>query len=271
MSKRNLARLLVALLGLLSAAGMLWSSFGTSRVIFTEAALNARLNHQLPRTIGTVTIARAALNIADNRLALRVDLQMDFLHRPVAAVVSAIGVPRYDTQSEALYFDLDEARIERLTIAGKTVVDEDATTRSRLNEAIGPSLQRAVESGARTYLAAIPVYRLKNDLKGFALKAALSDVAIEQNALVVTFSLWNLTVTVLIFALPLLIVAALIYLLIRDPLWGVGVIADVASVRHVAEIPLAVAVNLVGKLISMGRRTEQEQKPPRRDPAEGSP
>jgi hypothetical protein len=60
----------------------------------------------------------------------------------------------------------------------------------------------------------------------------------------------------------LLIVAVSIYLLIRDPLWGVGMIADVAGVNHVAEIPLAVAVNLVGKLISIGRRAERERKAP---------
>ncbi len=262
MSRRNLAWLLVALVGILSIAGMLWSSFGTSRAVFTESDLNARLNHELPRTIRIVTIARVALNIADNRVALRIDLQTDVLHQPVSAVVTAIGVPRYDTHSEALYFDLDEAKIDRLTIAGKTVVDEDAIARSRLTDAVGPAVQRVAESAARTYLSAVPVYRLKNDLKGFALKAALSDVKIEQNALVVTFSLWNLTATVLIFALPLLIVAMLIYFLIRDPRWGLGMIADVASVNHAAEIPLAIAINLVGKLISIGRRAAQERKAP---------
>jgi hypothetical protein len=193
---------------------------------------------------------------------LRIDLQTEVLRQPVSAVVSAVGVPRYDTHREALYFDVDEAQIDRLTIAGKTIVDGDATARSRLTEAAGPALQHVAESAARSYLSAVPVYRLKNDLKGFTLKAALSDVKIEQNVLVVTLSLWNLTVTVLIFALPLAIVAALIYLLIRDPLWGLGMIVDVAGVNHVAEIPLAVAVNLIAKLISVGYRTGQERKAP---------
>jgi hypothetical protein len=262
MSKRNLAWILVAIVGILSTAGMLWSSFGTDGVVFTESALTARVNHELPRTIRTVTITRVAVSIADDRLALRINLRTDVLRQPVSAVVSAAGVPRYDTHSEALYFDLDAAKIDQLTIAGKTLVDEDATARSRMIDAVGPAVQRGAESAARNYLSTVPVYRLKNDLKGFVLKAALSDVKIQHNALVVTFSLWNLTVTVLIFALPLLIVAVSIYLLIRDPLWGVGMIADVAGVNHVAEIPLAVAVNLVGKLISIGRRAERERKAP---------
>jgi hypothetical protein len=262
MSKRNLAWIILALVGILSTAGMLWGSFGTSKVVFTESVLKTRLNQQLPRTIRGVTIARVALNMADNRLALRIDLQTDFLRHPVSAVVSAIGAPRYDTHHEALYFEVDEAKVDQFTIAGKTIVDDDTTARSRLTEAVGPAVQRIAEGAARTYLSAVPVYRLKNDLKGFVLKAALSDVKIEQNVLVVTFSLWNLTVTTLIFALPLVIVASLIYLLIRDPLWGLGMIIDIASVNHVVEIPLAVAVNLLGKLISVGRGAERVRKTP---------
>ena len=54
------------------------------------------------------------------------------------------------------------------------------------------------------------------------LKAALADVAIEQNALVVTFSLWNLTVMAAIFALVLIGALVFIFQLIRHPLWGLG-------------------------------------------------
>lgn len=264
MSKRNLTWILVALVGILSTAGMLWSSFGTSRVTFTEFALQAHLNQQLPRTIGNVTIAHVALNMTDDRLALRIDLQANLPGKPVSAVVSALGVPRYDVHREALYFDLDEAKIDRLTIAGRTVVHEDATAHDRLTEAVGTAVQRIAQSAAKTYLAALPVYRLKSDLKGFALKAALANVKIEGNVLVVTFSLWNLTLTVLLFSLPLLIVTSFIYLLIRDPLWGLGTIVDVAAVNHAAEIPLAIAVNLIGKLISMDRKAKQERKSPPR-------
>ncbi|TMJ22874.1 MAG: hypothetical protein E6G96_19295, partial [Alphaproteobacteria bacterium] len=73
----------------------------------------------------------------------------------------------------------------------------------------------------KAYLATRPVYRFKDDFKGFVIKAALADVGIEQNTLVVRFSLWSLTVTVAIFALVLAGVLFVIYLLIRHPLWGV--------------------------------------------------
>jgi hypothetical protein len=54
-------------------------------------------------------------------------------------------------------------------------------------------------------------------------------VTIEQNALVVTFSIWNLTLTCAAFAFMLLAALLIIYLLIRYPLWGLETIANIAD------------------------------------------
>jgi hypothetical protein len=74
-----------------------------------------------------------------------------------------------------------------------------------------------------------PHRRAQEDFKGIVLKAALVDVAIEQNTLVVTFSLWNLTIAVATLALVLLAVLLVIFLLIRHPLWGLGTIAEIVD------------------------------------------
>ena len=89
-----------------------------------------------------------------------------------------------------MYFDADEIKIEQLTIAGRTVLGEEG---GRLSNTVRSALQGVAESGIKAYLASRPVYRFKDDVKGVVLKAALVDVAIEQNTLTVTFSLWNLT------------------------------------------------------------------------------
>jgi hypothetical protein len=268
MSRRSLAWIATALVALLSIAGMLWSSFGSGKVVFTAPELQTRLNQQLPRTVRNVTISGLALSVADNRVTLRIDIQTAVLHQPVSAVVSAIGVPRYDARGEAMYFDVDDVRISQLTVSGKAVVDDTTNAYGKLAEAVGPAVQRLAEAAAKAYLAALPVYRFKNDFKGFVLKAALSEVKIEQNSLVVVFSLWNLTVVTLILALPLAAVALFVVLLILDPLWGLRTMTDVATVNHVTEIPLAVGVNMIGKLVSMDWKAKprQEQPPPRKVP-----
>jgi Protein of unknown function (DUF1439) len=226
MSKRRIAWIVVALVGLLSAVGLVWSMFGSDRLTFTAAELQSRLNQQLPRTVRDVTIERVDVALADNRLALRIATQARVLQQPVSATVSARGVPRYVAQEAAMYFDADEIKIEQLAIAGRTVVGEEG---GRLGNAVRSTLQGLAESGIKAYLATRPVYRFKDDFKGFVLKAALVDVAIEQNTLTVTFSLWNLTMTAAMFALILIILGLVIYWLIRHPRWGLNIVDAVVN------------------------------------------
>jgi hypothetical protein len=74
--------------------------------------------------------------------------------------------------------------------------------------------------GVKAYLAARPVYRFKDDLKGVVLKAALREVAIEGSTVAITVSVVNLTVIPAMFVATLPGVAVLIIWLIRHPAWG---------------------------------------------------
>jgi hypothetical protein len=218
MSKRVLVRTLVIVLALLATAGMLWSMFGTSKLVFTESELQERLNQQLPRTVREVTIERVDVGLAESRLALRIAFQAMVLRQQVSAVLSTRGVPRYEPTSGTMHFEAEATSIDQLTIAGRNVP-----------QAAGATLQRLAEPAIKAYLAARPVYRLKDDLKGVLLKAALVDVAIERDRLVVTFSIWNLTTTVAMFALLLIGALLAVYLLVRHPHWGLSVATNAAD------------------------------------------
>jgi hypothetical protein len=230
MSRRKLAWIVVALAGVLAAGGLFFSAFRTSKLAFTEPEIQERLNRQLPKTVRGVTVERVVAHLEENRLALRIEVQGAVVRQPVSAVVSARGVPRYDGHSAEIYFDADDIRIDQLTIAGRSVIGADDTaTRTPLSEAAGPAVRRLAEAAIKAYLATRPVYRFKNDFKGFVLKASLVDVTIGHDALVVTFSLWNLTVTCAVLALVLIGLLSIAYLLIRHPLWGLGKIIDIAD------------------------------------------
>jgi hypothetical protein len=119
MSKRSLAWIVIVLVGALSSIGMLWSGFGSIHVVFSAAELQTRLNQGLPRTVLNVTITHVALNTADDRLGLRIDIQTNVLHEPISAVMSATGVPRYDGHREAMYFDVDEIKSIKLPLPAR--------------------------------------------------------------------------------------------------------------------------------------------------------
>ncbi len=171
-----------------------------------------------------------AVQLAENRMALRIEVRGTAMRQPVSATVSARGVPRYEAQNGEMFFDADDVKIDQLTVSGRSVAgDEDAATRRRLIDAAGAGVLRLAEPVIKAYLAARPVYRFKDDFKGIVLKAALVGVTIEQNTMVVTFSVWNLTLTVAVYALVLVILLWLIYWLIRHPLWGLSTIGDLAD------------------------------------------
>jgi hypothetical protein len=77
-----------------------------------------------------------------------------------------------------------------------------------------------IAAGVKAYLAARPVYSFKDDLKGLVLKAAITDVAIEGNAVAIGVSLFNLSVMVAICLLALLTILVVVVQLIRHPSWG---------------------------------------------------
>jgi hypothetical protein len=207
MSKRVLVRTLVIVLALLATAGMLWSMFGTSKLVFTESELQERLNQQLPRTVRDVTIERIDVGLAESRLALRIAFQA------IGLAPEGVGGP-VDPGRAAL-------RAGKRHDAFRSRGDEHRSADNRRQErAAGRRRGPAAERAIKAYLAARPVYRVKDDLKGVLLKAALVDVAIERDRLVVTFSIWNLTTTVAIFALLLIGALLAVYLLVRHPHWG---------------------------------------------------
>ena len=140
--------------------------FRTSKLIFTEAEIQERLNLQLPKTVRGVTVERVAAHLAENRVALRIEVQGALVREPVSAVVSAGGVPRYEASNAELYFDADDIKIDQLTIAGRSVIGADDTAaRTPLSAAAGPAVQRLAEAAIKAYLATRPVYRFKNDFK----------------------------------------------------------------------------------------------------------
>ena len=120
MSKRALAWIVIALAGLLSTAGLLFFMFGTSKLTFSEAEVQERLNNKLPRTVRDMTIERMVARLAENRMALRIEVKGTVLRQPIAAVVTARGVPRYEAQKGEMFFDADDVKLGQLTVAGRS-------------------------------------------------------------------------------------------------------------------------------------------------------
>jgi hypothetical protein len=216
MSKHAFVCTVIAFLALVTAGGVLCALLGINRISLAESDIQTPLNRQLPKTVERLTIERVDVRLAEDRLGLQIDLQGTALNQLISSSVSVRGSPRYDARTGELFFDAGDVTFVRLAVGNKTVVGEAGAAAGP--ETASPAVQRLVEIAIKLYLATQPVYRFKNDLTGRVAKLALADVAIEQNNLVITLSIWSLAAAVAIFGVIVLAALYLAYLFIRYPL-----------------------------------------------------
>ena len=229
MTKRQLASIALVILAGCAMLGTLWSAFGPEKIVLTTDQLQERVNRALPREFRGVTIARGTIAVAESRVALRIEARASALGQTVSAVVSARGVPRYADERGEIYFDPEDVKVGDFVLAGGNLVERfdrlGAPLRQRLETAAGT----VIATGIRAYLTARPVYRFKDDIKGVVLKAAIADIAMEENAIAITLSVVKLTAMVAVDLVALLVIVFLIAAVIRHPRWGESVAAAAAD------------------------------------------
>jgi hypothetical protein len=180
-----------------------------------------------------VTVERVTITLADDKMMLRVEAEGRKLRQPFTIVASARGRPRYDPDRSALLFEPEVVTVENITIRGGSVAEKVEGATGRLKGRLGETLREGAakidagaaliaERGIKAYLAAHPIYRLKDDAKGLVLRTLLRSIAIEKDTLVVTVSLWGLTLSAALWGLLLLGVAIFAAQLIRHPHWGLS-------------------------------------------------
>ena len=222
MTKRRLAWIALGAIGVLIVAGLAWAAFGPTTIVLTAPQIQERINRALPREFKGVTVERASVTIADSKIALRVEAQAKALGQTLGTTVSARGIPRYEPEQGEIFFDAEDVKIENIALAGGPLTQRLS---ERVGERLGdraPAIRDAVAAGVTAYLAARPVYRFKDDLKGIIGRAALGDIAMQPDAIVISLSVARLTVTVAIGLAALLVIVALIVQLVRHPRWGSG-------------------------------------------------
>jgi uncharacterized membrane protein len=250
MTRRRLRWAVAAALLLLAIAG-LWRAYGTQQVTFTEAEVQERINKQLGQEfpvkgaahllVKSIKVRAATVHIQDNRVIARVDVEGSLrTNKSFTLTANAVGIPTYSFGE--LFFKPDQVEVQKFAYEGgtptqlftgfaKRYVSDDKAR--QLVEDTAPAVESwmtAVAQYAAVYtLERRPVYRLKDGVKGFLIKASLASVTIDQDRIVVTFSIWQLTASVMLGALCLLGgIIVMWWILIPDSLLSLALIALLA-------------------------------------------
>src|SRR5262244_3132200 len=202
MTKLRFTRIAVLALGALTIVGAALSAFGPERIVLSEPRLQERINRELPRSFRGVTVERATVSLADGRISFRVETRATVLGKVLTATAFARGMPRYDAERGEVFFDAENVKLEDFGGGGLA---------ERLGSRVDAAAASVLATGIKAYLAARPVYRFKDDIKGLVFKATIKDITIVQDTLVIGVSLIKLTMTVAawLFGLALAVLVAI--------------------------------------------------------------
>ena len=75
------------------------------------------------------------------------------------------------------------------------------------------------ESAATHTLAQRPVFVPKNDIKGILIRASLESIVAQEDRIMLTFTLWQLTLTVAYGVIVLLVAIVIACVLVINPLF----------------------------------------------------
>jgi hypothetical protein len=207
------------LIAALTLAGAGLSAFGPDRIALTGADLEERVSRALPRQFHNVTVDRAAVSVTDGRVTVRAETRVSAFGKTIAATVVVRGVPQYNAERGEVFFDADDVKIEDsgsgglLKQLGVRVGEQPQRNMSHV-EAAAAGL---VAGSIRAWLAARPVYRFKDDVKGLVLKATLEHVTVEGDKLVIVASLIRLSAAVAAWlcALAIVVLATVSFLAVQ--------------------------------------------------------
>jgi hypothetical protein len=183
----------------ITLAGAVLSAFGPERIALTQADLQERINRELPRQFHNVTVERATVALADGRITIRAETRASALGKTVATATVVRGVPQYNAGRGEVIFDAEDVKIED-SGSGGIVKQLGIRIGGRLGEQLQQNMPKVEDAAAglvagsiKAWLAARPVYRFKDDIKGLVFKATLKDMAIEGDTLVIGLSLIRLS------------------------------------------------------------------------------
>ncbi len=218
-----------AILGLAIAG---WMAFGPDEVRLTRERIQTLIDQQLPFERDNVTVSNATVDFEGNEVVVNVDVVGERLGQTFSLSAMTIGEPIY--RAGSFYFVPSGVKFENVIIGesgGQSLTNRirDAAERYLPNNEGARNLVTDLAPGVESWLrertmltaeavlSRVPVYTLPNDTRGIAAKAVLGEIFIEDDELVITFTLWRLTWWVLMAGLMCLGGLAMLGAMMRNP------------------------------------------------------
>jgi hypothetical protein len=234
MTKRNIAWIALAVLTIISAAGIIFGPQSVRDVMVTQVEIQEVVNDTLPLGKNNFTITSMGVRFTDGELILTPKAEGRKFGQDFAVSATAKGVPRYDMQKGSFYFSPHSIEITSLTMKGEAVSEKvekfiDRFVNSpKINQnkaAIGAKVEEFVhasmEDAMSWTLHKMPFYTLPHSMKGNIFRLLIRSVEIENGKLTLHLSVWQLTKLVLFYIVAFMIAIGIAIALVMNPGWGI--------------------------------------------------
>ncbi len=239
MTKRMLAWTLATILLLVGAVGVYWNFFAEQSITISQSELQNRIDAKMPFA------AKHGVTVSKATVVLGNDITLDFVAstqkfgKEYSLNGAGKGVLTYDNSRGAFFFKPEKLELKDFKADGAGIsigdkvgglldkwVDSPKITANKqeIVEAAEVAGQRLVQRSAEAVLAITPVYKIPDTLKGQTIRMFLHSVEVKDGNLVAHLSLWQFTVSVLLFGLALLAAIGMVCALLVCPEWGVALL-----------------------------------------------
>jgi hypothetical protein len=234
-----LAWTLATILLLVGAVGVYWNFFAEQSITISQSDLQSRIDAKMPFT------AKHGVTVSKATVILGNDITLDFVAstqkfgKEYSLNGVGKGVLTYDNSLGAFFFKPEKLELKDFKANGAGLnigdkvgglldkwVDSPKITANKqeIVEAAEVAGQKLVQRSAEAVLAVTPVYKIPDTLKGQTIRMFLHSVEVKDGNLIAHLSLWQFTVSVMLFGLALLAAIGMVCALLVCPEWGVALL-----------------------------------------------
>lgn len=219
--------------GLLCAFLLLyWAMFVGVTMRFSNEDIQKALDDRLPQTVRGVTIEKVVTSL-DNQLSAMATISMTKWGQDINAVISAKGAPRYSPINGTFRFEPEDVRVESFRFGESSLKEKIEVAADRyvtnkglnaLAKDLSPKIEQYLKGAAERSMvytmSVMPAYKLPETTSGYVARTVLSDVRVEGDRLVVTFTLMRLIWWMGVIVLCIVAAIATLVAIVRAPGWG---------------------------------------------------
>lgn len=217
----------------------------TYKVKLTSDQVQKKLNDKLPLTIKNFTVKEAEVSFAENKIGVMLEATTTIINKDVGTRFFVSG--ELKREGESFYLTPHSVHIHNVSLEGIPIplTPEQASTldpkeevstiqKSRLEKWGGKKIASLAKKVAETkkevvkkvneaaldvstlVLAAFPVYRFKDDIKGIVIRTTVTGMEFHEDYVTLSLSCWHLASS-LVVALIILLVVLVILFNIKKP------------------------------------------------------